>query len=100
MSHVSNPAMRLRLTLAAASAVVVSLATSSVRGQSVARPDSEPPYLAVSQYQHDRWTTADGLPNHAIDWIARTPDGYLWLGTEGGLVRFDGVRFTPFDRNT
>ena len=62
--------------------------------------DSAPPARrAVSQYQHDRWTTADGLPNHAIDWIQRSPDGYLWLGTEGGLVRFDGVRFTAFDRS-
>ena len=64
-------------------------------------PDSAPPAdRAVSQYQHDRWTTADGLSNHAIDWIRQSPDGYLWLGTEGGLVRFDGVRFTAFDRNT
>jgi ligand-binding sensor domain-containing protein len=53
----------------------------------------------VSQYRHDRWTTADGLPSHAIGWIQQSPDGYLWVGTEGGLVRFDGVRFTPFDRN-
>jgi signal transduction histidine kinase/ligand-binding sensor domain-containing protein len=71
------------------------------RVQRVVHADSAPPSdRAVSQYQHDRWTTADGLPNHAIDWIQRSPDGYLWLGTEGGLVRFDGVRFTPFDRNT
>ena len=71
------------------------------RAQRVVHPDSAPPAdRAVSQYQHDRWTTSDGLPNHAIDWIQRSPDGYLWLGTEGGLVRFDGVRFTPFDRNT
>ncbi len=71
------------------------------RAQRLVHPDSAPPPdRAVSQYQHDRWTTADGLPNHAIDWIQRSSDGYLWLGTEGGLVRFDGVRFTPFDRNS
>jgi signal transduction histidine kinase len=92
---------RLRLTLAAASVVVVALAISRARAQGIARSDSAPPsYLAVSQFQHDRWATADGLPNHAIDWIARSPDGYLWLGTEGGLVRFDGVRFAAFNRNT
>ena len=92
-------ATRLRLTRVAASVFVVLFAASGARGQRVTRPDSaEPGYLAVSQYQHDRWTTADGLPNHAIDWIARSPDGYLWLGTEGGLVRFDGVRFTAIDR--
>jgi len=38
------------------------------------------------------------MPNQAADWIARSPDGYLWLGTEGGLVRFDGVRFSVIDR--
>src|SRR5262245_42844954 len=79
---------------------VASAGTERARAQAVVRPDSSPiPYLAVSQFQHDRWTTANGLPNHAINWIARSPDGYLWLGTEGGLVRFDGVRFTAFNRN-
>ena len=98
MSDVTNPATRLRLTLVAASVGVVVLASGAC-AQGILRPDSVPStYLAVSQYHHDRWTTADGLPNHAIDWIARSPDGYLWLGTEGGLVRFDGVRFTAFDR--
>ncbi len=99
MSRTTNPTTRLRLTLAAASVVCVCLAPARARAQRASDPDSAPPYLAVSQYQHDRWTTANGLPNHAIDWIARSPDGYLWLGTEGGLVRFDGVRFTAFDRN-
>jgi ligand-binding sensor domain-containing protein len=71
------------------------------RAEPLVHPDSAPSaHRAVSQYQHDRWTAADGLPNHAIDWIQRSPDGYLWLGTEGGLVRFDGVRFTAFNRNT
>jgi len=100
MSDLTNPAARLRLTLAAASVVAVALAMSGAGAQSTLRSDSTPSsHLAVSQYHHDRWTTADGLPNQAIDWIARSPDGYLWLGTEGGLVRFDGVRFTAFDRN-
>ena len=100
MSHLTNPVTRRLLTLVAASVVLVAFAMSRARAQGIVRADSAPPaYLAVSQYHHDRWTTADGLPNHAIDWIQRTPDGYLWLGTEGGLVRFDGVRFTAFDRN-
>ena len=84
-------AIPLRLTLATLGAVV-SFATSSARAQRGTPPDATPE-LALSQYQHDRWTTADGMPNQAVDWIARSPDGYLWLGTEGGLVRFDGVRF-------
>jgi ligand-binding sensor domain-containing protein/signal transduction histidine kinase len=97
MSGATNPAARL--TLAAVTVVCLALATSSVRAQGNANPDSALAYVAVSQYQHDRWTTSSGLPNNAVDWIARTPDGYLWLGTEGGLVRFDGVRFSALDRS-
>ena len=94
--HDGIGAIPLRLTLATLGAVV-SFATSSARAQRGTPPDATPE-LALSQYQHDRWTTADGMPNQAVDWIARSPDGYLWLGTEGGLVRFDGVRFSAIDR--
>ncbi|MEX2179778.1 MAG: two-component regulator propeller domain-containing protein [Gemmatimonadaceae bacterium] len=44
------------------------------------------------------WTTDHGLPQNSVNAIAQTPDGYLWLGTSGGLARFDGVRFTVIDR--
>src|SRR5687767_12932199 len=40
------------------------------------------------------WSTDAGLPQPTVRAIAQTPDGYLWLGTEGGLARFDGVAFT------
>jgi len=46
------------------------------------------------QYPHTAWTAADGLHGR-IQSIAQTSDGYLWLATEFGLVRFDGVRFVP-----
>lgn len=39
------------------------------------------------------WELADGLPQNTIQTLRQTPDGYLWLATQGGLVRFDGVRF-------
>ncbi len=58
------------------------------------------PNQAIRQYLHQSWQTAQGLPQNSVLSIAQTPDGYLWLGTEEGLVRFDGVRFTLFDRNT
>ena len=54
------------------------------------------PTLDVSQYAHTAWTVADGFTKGAIYSIAQTPDGYLWLGTEFGLLRFDGVRTTPW----
>lgn len=43
------------------------------------------------------WALEDGLPSPRINAIVRTPDGYLWLATQRGLVRFDGARFVIFD---
>jgi len=41
----------------------------------------------------------DGLPQGRIQAISQTADGYLWIGTAGGLVRFDGLTFVVFDRS-
>lgn len=49
------------------------------------------------RYQQLVWQDRDGLPANGVGAIVRTPDGYLWLATSEGLVRFDGVRFTTFD---
>jgi len=54
------------------------------------------PSLDVSQYAHATWKFRDGITKGAVFSIAQTPDGYLWLGTEFGLVRFDGVRAVPW----
>src|ERR1043165_4164935 len=50
------------------------------------------PKLDVSQYAHTSWKIRDGFPKGQVTAIAQTPDGYLWLGTEFGLVRFDGIK--------
>jgi ligand-binding sensor domain-containing protein/signal transduction histidine kinase len=50
------------------------------------------PALDVNQYAHTSWQTRDGFPKGQITSIAQTPDGYLWLGTEFGLIRFDGIK--------
>lgn len=44
-------------------------------------------------YQHNRWTMLDGLPMDSALAIAQTPDGYIWIGTERGVARFDGITF-------
>ena len=46
------------------------------------------------------WSTDEGLPNDAVTAVAQTQDGYLWLATYDGLVRFDGVTFTRYDSST
>jgi len=54
------------------------------------------PSLDVSQYAHTAWKIREGFFKGRIFSIAQTPDGYLWLGTEFGLLRFDGVRSVPW----
>jgi PAS domain S-box-containing protein len=49
------------------------------------------------EYVVTKWETDDGLPGNSATAMVQTTDGYLWLGTFNGLVRFDGVRFTVFD---
>lgn len=48
------------------------------------------------EYRIDVWQTSDGLPANTVTAIQQTPDGYLWIGTLNGLVRFDGIRFQVF----
>ena len=50
----------------------------------------------ISQYGHNMWRIQDGHLPAPPDAIAQTADGYLWVGTPAGLVRFDGVRFVPW----
>ena len=54
------------------------------------------PSLEVNQYARTTWRVRNGFSLGNIYAIAQTPDGYLWFGTELGLVRFDGVRSTPW----
>ncbi|HEY0758834.1 MAG TPA: diguanylate cyclase [Acidisarcina sp.] len=55
------------------------------------------PAKRIDQYGHDVWTPQHGLPGEAVYQTLQSRDGYLWLRTSGGLVRFDGVRFTSMD---
>ena len=59
------------------------------------------PSKSVAQYGLDAWTSREGLPQNSVKALLQTRDGYLWLGTEEGLVRFDGSSLTAYStRNT
>jgi len=54
------------------------------------------PSLDISQYAHTAWRIREGFTRGRIESMAQSPDGYLWLGTDLGLLRFDGVRAAPW----
>ena len=56
------------------------------------------PNRAIAQYTHDQWRAEQGFPGGTVHAILETPDGYLWIGAEKGLVRFDGLHFRLFNR--
>ncbi len=53
---------------------------------------------SIKQYVRSSWSSADGLPASPVSAIAQMQDGYLWFGTDEGLVRFNGKRFVIFDQ--
>src|ERR1700756_3661324 len=54
----------------------------------------KPAQLAPSEYVRKNFTIEDGLPDSHVNAIVQSQNGYLWVGTEGGLARFDGEHFT------
>ena len=57
------------------------------------------PGRSLGQYIVARWGSRDSFPGGAISAIAQTPDGFLWIGAENGLVRFDGIGFRLIDHS-
>src|SRR6266545_3602521 len=55
------------------------------------------PSRALTQYSVDVWRATDGLPQNTVQALLQTRDGYLWVGTEEGLARFDGLTFATFN---
>lgn len=56
-------------------------------------------FNSSGQYRFDSWTTDEGLPQNSVFSILQTSDGYIWLTTLDGLVRFDGIKFKVFNRS-
>jgi ligand-binding sensor domain-containing protein len=57
---------------------------------------AEPPDIPHAEYLIKNWSTVDGLPDTTVRAITQDRDGYLWVGTGGGIARFDGIRFRSF----
>jgi signal transduction histidine kinase/CheY-like chemotaxis protein/ligand-binding sensor domain-containing protein len=57
------------------------------------------PQKRISQFSYQVWQSEDGLPQNTVQHVQQTRDGYLWIATQEGLVRFDGVRFDVFDKS-
>src|SRR5260370_42467846 len=84
--------MRVRRVLLPLLGLALLNVTRDAAAQSTRRLMS-PPRFTV-----DQWTTVDGLPQNSVNAITQTPDGYIWVGTFGGMARFDGLRFSPVER--
>lgn len=55
------------------------------------------PHRSLSQYGHQQWQSDSGLPQDSVRSIVQSSDGYIWLATNGGLVRFNGLAFRVFN---
>src|SRR6267143_4725248 len=56
------------------------------------------PTRDLSQFNAQVWLTENGLPQNTVHSITQARDGYVWLATEEGLARFDGINFAVFDK--
>ena len=85
MRRPSRPLVATLACAIAAAAVLTPLASAATTG-------------VLTGYALTTWAESEDGPFGAIAAIAQDADGYMWIGTSAGLFRFDGVRFTPWDR--
>ena len=57
------------------------------------------PKVGLSQYHSLTWQIENGLPQNSVQALLQSREGYIWIGTQAGLARFDGIRFVVFDRS-
>src|ERR1700684_1777546 len=79
--------------------LLCSLLVIALLGRGRSCPALEPS-TPLASYGRQAWVLEDGLPQNTVLTPHQSRDGVIWLGTEGGLVRFDGNRFQVFDRNS
>ena len=58
------------------------------------------PVTRLEQYVRTVWTVDRGLPQSTVFGVTQSPDGYIWIATQEGFVRFDGSQFVTYDRST
>ena len=99
--HDSGKATELRPELPGTARVWIAIACMMLVASLPCARASAAPTEKLSDFVHRFWQDKDGLPENNVLAIAQTADGYLWVATEEGLARFDGVQFTVFSkRNT
>src|ERR1700734_3719580 len=72
------------------------LLSIGLRAQALQTEDSS---VSLRSEVLSTWTTQQGLPQNFVTALAQTPDGFLWVGTLNGLVRFDGLHFRGFEKD-
>ena len=79
-------------------AIILLLSSSFIWAQNIEK--GKDAQKTFSQYSINRWNNENGLPGNAVKDIIKTSDGYIWIATFDGLARFDGIKFTVFDKDT
>ena len=96
----------MRRPAASVAAVLAVVAVAVPAWSAATRPATSEPAAAPlplggpAWHPIDTWRQPQGLPQNSIITIHQTRDGYVWIGTKGGLARFDGVRFTTFEKRS
>jgi len=83
--------------IAAYASLWLALGSAALSGAAAAALEPSTP---LAGYARQAWAMESGLPQNSVQAMVQTRDGFLWLGTEAGLARFDGSGFQVFDRNS
>ena len=96
MRRHSGRGFRLRLVRSVAFGFACCVGSTSLHAKSAGAPNE----LSAKTWGHQSWSTENGLPQNSVHQILQTKDGYLWIATEGGLSRFDGLTFKTFNQES